>query len=152
MTAAAVSVLLMLTPAQDRKDCREPKRPASGTTLRLVLKLDVTVLDSEAAVVPNAVVRFQDAAPSLIDRDEGRIVGFTGADGRLTTRVTHEWHDYFSETRRPDTGAFAILIHAPNGEVAVRHFVVECLVPNEDGYGAEVRIRLLRSRDSVIMY
>jgi hypothetical protein len=117
-----------------------------------VLKLDVTVLDAEAVAVPNAIVRFQDAAPPLVDRDEGRIVGFTGADGRLTTRVTHEWHDYFSETRRPDSGAFAILIRAPNDEEAVRQFVVECLAPNENGYAAQVRILLRRRRDSIIIY
>jgi hypothetical protein len=152
LTATAASVLLLLTPAQDQKNCSEPKRPASGTTLRLVLKLDVAVLDSEAVAVPNAVVRFQDAAPSLVDRDEGRIVGSTGSDGRLITTVSHEWQDYFSETRRPDTGAFAILINAPNGEVAVRQFVVECLVPTEGGYAARIRIDLRRRRDSVIIF
>jgi hypothetical protein len=153
VTTAAVSVLLVLTPTQDRQaQCREPKRPATGTTLRMALTLDLTLLDSESAAVPHAIVRFQDAAPPLVDRDEGRIVGFTGADGRLTTKVTHEWRDYFSETRRPDSGAFDILIDAPNGEQAVRHFVVECLAPNEDGYAAQVRVLLTRRRDSIIIY
>jgi hypothetical protein len=152
MVIEAAAILLTTWSPIQGKQCEVPSRPPSGSTLRMVLKLDLTLLDSEAVPVPHATVRFVDAAPPPSQRDAGRIVGSTGADGRMSAQVAHEWDDYFSETRRPDSGAFDIVVHAPNGEDAVRHLVVECLPRVGDRYSAQVRILLTRTRDSIIIY
>ena len=151
VNVAAVLVLAIVAPGQD-KQCTVPKAPIDGTTLRMVLKLELTVLDSEAVPVPSATVVFVDAAPPPADRGSGRLLGATGEDGRMTAEVIHLWEDYFSDTRRPDSGAFDIVVHAPNGEDAVRHLVVECLPRVGDSYTATLRILLTRSRNSVVIY
>src|SRR5438046_1976969 len=109
MTGLAALLLLTLSPALGQEvRCKEPERPATGSTLTMLLKLDLTVVDSEAAAVEFASVSFLDAAPPVPERGAGRPVGLTRADGRLTAEVTYEWPDYFSDTRRLDSGAFDI--------------------------------------------
>ena len=82
MVIAAASLLCAaLSPIQG-KQCTLPSRPPTGSMLRMVLKLELALLDSEAIPVPHATVTFVDAAPPPSERDAGRILGLTGADGR----------------------------------------------------------------------
>ena len=129
--------------------CKVPAMPAAGESLVMNLRVELRVVDVDRKPVRNAKVAFLDAS---VRNSEKRSVGQSDEDGYLAANVSQQWVDYFKKDRRPDSGAFDILVEAPNGDSLVRHFAVECLPRRAEGFLLRAEIPLRLSRDTFVIH
>ncbi len=102
-------------------DCIPPP-PGEGPGLTMKLHLTVEATSSQGGPSEGISVTFLDTAPPPKERGLGLRIGTTDANGKLDRHITYTWSDYFSGSRRPDSGTFDLLIG-----LEVVHAAVECL-------------------------